>query len=86
MNIDKLPEILTLDGENYIITEHQVSDDDKFIPGWWQIWYSKSDDDLPVEVSDGQHYYYLCSCDEDRERAREDMLERINTVKNVRRK
>lgn len=83
INMEMLPKKLTVKGEEYTLFETQFPDTDDLLPGWWSLRYCKSLDDLPPYVHNSSEYYYLCCCEPTREEAYNDMLERINTMKDV---
>ena len=79
--METLPEKITIKGEEYTLFEEQNLQDGTVFYGWWTLRYCKSLDDLPPYVHNSSEYYYLCCCEPTREEAYNDMLERINTMK-----
>lgn len=81
INMEKLPEKITIKGEDYTLFEQQFPDTDDLLPGWWSFSYNKSLDELPPYVHNSHEYYHLISCAPTREEAYDDILERVNTMK-----
>lgn len=78
--MDKLPEKITIKGEEYTLFEEQNLQDGAVFYGWWTLRYCKSLDDLPPYVHNSSEYYYLCCCAPTREEAYNDLLDRVNTM------
>ena len=74
----QLPEWIYFNGSVYYLLEktHTVEWE-----GWYSFIYTKLDDDMPPDVTDGKSHYYLVSMDISKERAYNDMLDRINRMK-----
>lgn len=82
----QLPESITINEKNYHLHSHQVEEKDCIIPGWWQYWYSETESTCPPEVlyDDGCSVYYnfLVACEETEEDAINDLLNRLNHMRN----
>lgn len=73
-----LPNRMYFNGKTYHLYEEILSEP---VEGWHSFIYIENEDSLPPSVTDGKNYYYLCTCDPDRETAYNDMLDRINNMK-----
>lgn len=77
-----LPSTLIVNRKNCILAETHIAKSDKFIPGWWTYSYKDLDTGLPPKVSNGQNCYFLCSCEETKQAAYDDLLNRVNSMVN----
>ena len=80
--MDKLPYILTINDQDYILEETQFSKHASLLPGWWSFMYRPLDRQfvLPPNVHDDHDWYYLCTVAENKEDAYKDMVERVNRM------
>lgn len=77
-----LPSILNIKGEEYILEECHIPESDKLIPNWWSFSYRQLNNGLPPRVFNGKYFYFLCSCEETKEAAYNDLLDRVNSMVN----
>ena len=73
-----LPNWIYFNGKTYYLSEKILGEP---VEGWYSFLYAENKDSLPPSVTDGRGWYYLCTCDPDRNIAYNDMLERINNMK-----
>ena len=73
-----LPELLYFKGNTYHLYEEECDGDYK---GWWTFRYAENPNSIPPHVTDGKEGYYLVVMDISREKAYNDLLERINNMK-----
>lgn len=86
MNYDIAPRELKANGKTYYLTVTEYNDGT--FKGWWSYMYkekgkNKNSDTLPPEATDGKDIYYLCSMSSTKQKAEEEILRKINTMKKV---
>lgn len=88
MKYTQLPSKLTIDNEELVLESNECSVG--MFKGWWCFQYVKEKKDpndkyngFPVEVTDEKSIYFLCAMEPTKEKATEDMLERINSMTNL---
>ena len=76
------PPTLIIDGKTYDLTGGKCNESSKMFSNWW--WYkyvdSSKNPDMPIQAADNGSMYYLCAMQETKEKAIEDMLERLNSM------
>jgi len=78
---DKLPLNLTIDGVDYHLMEQCTSKHDEDFADWWSFMYRRYDGkSLPPNVHSKTEWYYLCSMAPTKEKAYNDLLERVNNM------
>lgn len=80
--MDKLPGILTINNQDYILEETQFSKHANLLPGWWSFMYRPLDRRfvLPPNVHNKHEWYYLCTTAPTKEEALADLTERVTTM------
>ena len=79
--MERLPALINIDGKDYILEETQFSIHAEVLPSWWSFIYRPLDGKgLPPYVHNKHEWYYLCTVDEDKEKAYNDMVERFTTM------
>ena len=73
-----LPNWIYFNGKTYYLFEMILGEP---IEGWYSFLYAENENSLPPNITDGKSWYYLCTCDPNRDIAYNDMLERINNMK-----
>jgi len=79
--MEALPTKLTINGKDYFLEETQFSKHSEILPNWWSFRYTSFDkNELPPYVHNKECWYYLCTTEETKEEAYNDMLERVNSM------
>lgn len=86
MNYDIAPRELKANGKTYYLTVTEYNDGT--FKGWWSYVYkekvkNKNSDTLPPEATDGKDIYYLCSMRSTKQKAEEEILEKINNMQKI---
>lgn len=86
MNYDIAPRELKANGKTYYLTVTEYNDET--FKGWWSYMYkekgkNKNSDTLPPEATDGKDIYYLCSMSSTKQKAEEEILEKINNMQKI---
>ena len=83
MNYDIAPKELNVSGKKYSLTIKEYTE--KPFEGWWSYMYTEKGkhNSFPPEATDGHDIYYLCSMSFTKQKAEEEILEKINNMKRI---
>ena len=80
--LTQLPPQITSKGKTYDLISEEFTQDG----GWWSYKYvdaQSENPDFPIQAGNNKEIYYLCSMEQTKQKATDDMLERLNTMTEI---
>lgn len=87
MRYEFLPLEIHANGKTYVLKteKHDANKSDVFY-GYWSCWYiekGKGKNEFPPQATDGNSCFCLFSIEDSRQKAEEELLERLNSVTKI---